>query len=256
MMKTLIFDCDGVLADTERYGHLPAFNQTFREFGLPVQWSEEEYGIKLKIAGGKERMASMLTPEFVAKASLPTDPESQNKLIANWHKRKSEIYKQLIREGRLPSRSGVRRIIQEAHHAGWKLAVASTSAEESVRGVLEYVAGRNLAADFLVLAGDIVPQKKPAPDIYLLTMEKLGILPDEGLVVEDSRNGLLSARAAGIRCVVTLSSYTLDEDMTEALLVVSDFGESDAPMKIIANRSKARPGRYITLNDIDACLES
>ncbi len=74
-MPALIFDCDGVLADTERFGHLPAFNQTFREFGLPVQWSEEEYGVKLLIAGGKERMASMLTPEFVQQANLPADPK-------------------------------------------------------------------------------------------------------------------------------------------------------------------------------------
>jgi HAD superfamily hydrolase (TIGR01509 family) len=256
MMKALIFDCDGVLADTERYGHLPAFNQTFREVGLPVQWSEEEYGVRLKIAGGKERMASLLTPEFVVKASLPTDPEAQKNMIADWHKRKSDTYKKLIREGRLPGRPGVRRIVQEAQAAGWKLAVASTSAEESVRGVLEYVVGKDLAANFLVLAGDIVPKKKPAPDIYLLTLEKLGISPQEGLVVEDSSNGLLSAQAAGIRCVVTLSSYTWDEDMTEALLVVSDLGEPDAPMKIIANRSKARPGQYVTLSDLEACLES
>ena len=54
----LIFDCDGVLADTERYGHLVAFNQTFEEFGLPVRWSVAEYQEKLKIGGGKERMAS------------------------------------------------------------------------------------------------------------------------------------------------------------------------------------------------------
>jgi HAD superfamily hydrolase (TIGR01509 family) len=256
MMNALIFDCDGVLADTERYGHLPAFNQTFNDFGLPVQWSEEEYGIKLKIAGGKERMASLLTPEFVAKAGLPTDPEEQKKMIADWHKRKSETYKQLIREGRLPGRPGVARIVQEAHAAGWKLAVASTSAEESVRGVLEYVVGKELAAEFLLLAGDIVPKKKPAPDIYLLTLERLGMPADQCLVVEDSANGLQAALAAGLRCVVTLSSYTWEEDMTGALLVVSDLGEPDAPMQIVANHSKANPGQYVTLKDLEACLHS
>lgn len=255
-MKALIFDCDGVLADTERYGHLPAFNQTFREFGLPVQWSEEEYGVKLKIAGGKERMASMLTTEFVAQAGLPTDSEAQKKLIADWHKRKTDTYKQIVNEGRLPGRPGVRRIVQEAHTAGWKLAVASTSSEQSVKSVLDYVVGKALATQFLVLAGDIVPKKKPAPDIYLLTLEKLGISPKEGLIVEDSRNGLLAAVAAGVRCVVTVSSYTWDEDMQEAVLVVSDLGEPSASMQIIANRSKARPGKYITVKDLDACLES
>ena len=97
-MSTLIFDCDGVLADTERYGHLPAFNQTFREFGLPVQWTEEEYGQKLLIAGGKERMASLLTPEFVAAAGLPTDREAQLAEVARWHKRKTEIGRASCRE--------------------------------------------------------------------------------------------------------------------------------------------------------------
>ena len=82
-MKALIFDCDGVLADTERYGHLPAFNQTFQKFDLPVQWSEEEYGVKLKIAGGKERMASLLTPEFVQETGLPRDAEAQKRMIAD-----------------------------------------------------------------------------------------------------------------------------------------------------------------------------
>jgi len=255
-MKSLIFDCDGVLADTERHGHLPAFNQTFREFGLPAQWSEEEYGIKLKIGGGKERMASMLTPEFVASAGLSTDPEVQKQLIADLHKRKTAIYKEMIAEGRLPARPGVRRLVMEAANGGWALAVASTSAEEGVRAVLEHVVGPELAADFLVLAGDVVPKKKPAPDIYLLAMERLGISPNEGLVVEDSRNGLVAAVACDLGCLVTLSSYTGGEDMSEALLVVSDLGEPDAPMKIVANRSLARPGACVIRDDLESLLES
>lgn len=255
-MPALIFDCDGVLADTERHGHLPAFNQTFREFGLPVQWSEEEYGVKLKIAGGKERMASLLTPEFVKQAGLPVDPELQKELLAKWHKRKTAIYKQMNLEGALPGRPGVGRVVREAAEGGWQLAVASTSAEESVRAVLESVVGKDLAARFLVLAGDIVPKKKPAPDIYYLALERLQASPEKALIVEDSRNGLLAAVAAGVRCVVTLSSYTWGEDMNEALLVVSDLGEPGAPMRVIANHSKARPGDYIALQDLALCLES
>ena len=255
-MPALIFDCDGVLADTERYGHLPAFNQTFREFDLPVQWSEEEYGVKLKIAGGKERMASMLTPEFVRQANLPSAPDDQKDLLARWHKRKTEIYKQMNLEGRLPGRPGIPRVVNEALEGGWQLAVASTSAEESVRAVLEYVVGKECASHFVVLAGDVVPRKKPAPDIYLLALERLKVSPDRALIIEDSRNGLLAAVAAGVRCVVTLSSYTWDEDMSEALLVVSDLGDPGAPMQVVANRSKARPGDYITLQDLEAVLQS
>jgi HAD superfamily hydrolase (TIGR01509 family) len=255
-MKALIFDCDGVLADTERHGHLPAFNATFREFGLPVQWSEDEYGVKLKIGGGKERMASMLTPEFVSAAGLPKDPEGQKDLVASLHKRKTAIYKEMVMSGVLPGRPGVKRLSMEAAQDGWALAVASTSAEESVRAVLEHTVGPELAGRFLVLAGDVVPSKKPAPDIYLLTIDRLGINPDDGLVIEDSRNGLLAADSAGLRCLVTSSSYTWQEDMSEALLVVSDLGEPGAPMRVIANRSLVRLGDFVTAADLDLLLES
>jgi HAD superfamily hydrolase (TIGR01509 family) len=256
MVKALIFDCDGVIADTERFGHLLAFNQTFEEFGLPVRWSEEEYGVKLKIAGGKERMASLLTGEFVRQAHLPTNSEEQRKMLAEWHKRKTAIFKEIVQAGRLPGRPGIARIVDEAIANHWKLAIASTSAEESVRAILEHVVGQDHATHFEILAGDIIPKKKPAPDIYLLALECLRTATEEAIVIEDSRNGLLAAIAAGLRCAVTLSSYTVNEDMQEAILVVSHLGDPDNPMRVIANRGKATPGAYITLSDLEACLES
>ena len=91
-MTALIFDCDGVLADTERFGHLPAFDETFAEFGLPVHWSEEDYGVALRIGGGKERLASLLTPGFVAAAGLPADRAGQLAQVARWHERKTQRY--------------------------------------------------------------------------------------------------------------------------------------------------------------------
>lgn len=255
-MTALIFDCDGVLADTERYGHLPAFNQTFAEFGLPILWSEEEYGRKLQIAGGKERMASELTPEFVRAHGLPSDPAAQAALLATWHRRKTQIYTEMVAAGKLPPRPGVRRIIAAAQDAGWTLAVASTSAEPSVRAILEQAAGPERAARFdLVLAGDVVAHKKPAPDIYLLALERLGVDPAGALVIEDSRNGLEAATAAGLRCVVTVNGYTEKEDFHEAILVVSSLGDPDGePVRVIANRSAARPGSFLTLADLEACL--
>lgn len=255
MVNALIFDCDGVLADTERYGHLPAFNQTFKEFNLPVCWSEEEYAEKLKIGGGKERMASLLTHEFSERAGLPENMEEQRTLLAQWHKRKTAIYKDFVAAGRMPGRPGIARIAREASTAAWKLAIASTSAEEAVRAILEHVVGPELASHFEVLAGDVVPRKKPAPDIYQLSLERLQTDSRDTLVIEDSRNGLLAAVGAGLRCVITLSSYTTQEDMHEAILVVSDLGEPDKPMQVIANRSKARPASYITLDDLAACLK-
>ena len=202
-MSTLIFDCDGVLADTERHGHLPAFNQTFREFGLPVQWSVEEYGRRLKIGGGKERMASLLTPDFVRAAGLPLDPEAQRAEVAGWHKRKTAIYTEMVAAGKLPPRPGIARIIGAAQDAGWTLAVASTSAEPAVRAILDYAVGRERAARFaLVLAGDVVEHKKPAPDIYLRAAELLGFAAGDCLAIEDSVTGTAAAEDAGCPVLV------------------------------------------------------
>jgi HAD superfamily hydrolase (TIGR01509 family) len=257
-VSTLIFDCDGVLADTERFGHLPAFNQTFREFGLPVEWSVEEYGRRLKIGGGKERMASLLTPEFVKAAGLPSDPEAWGAEVARWHKRKTALYTEMVAAGKLPPRPGIRRIITAAGDAGWKLGVASTSAEASVQAILDYAVGAERAARFDVfLAGDCVPRKKPAPDIYLSAVEKLGVAPSEVLVVEDSGNGLEAAHAAGLRCLVTVNGYTEKENFDDAILVVSSLGDPDGERTaVIANRSAARPGAFVTLADLEACLAS
>lgn len=257
-MSALVFDCDGVLSDTERDGHRPAFNQTFREFGIPVEWSEAEYAEKLQIAGGKERMASLLTPAFVAANRLPSDPEGQAALLAAWHKRKTAIYTEMVQAGRLPARPGIGRIIAEAQDAGWRLAVASTSAEPSVRAILEQAAGPERAARFdLVLAGDVVPRKKPAPDIYMLALERLGLNATDALAIEDSRNGLLSATGAGLRCVMTVNGYTEEEDNTEAILVVSSLGDPGGERtRVLANRSAAQPAEFVTLGDLERCLAS
>lgn len=255
-MTTLLFDCDGVLADTERFGHLPAFNATFREFGLPVEWSAEEYGRLLRIGGGKERMATLLTPAFVAATGLPSDPEGQAAELARWHARKTAIYTEMVAAGKLPPRPGIRRIIGEAQDAGWTLGVASTSAEASVRAILDVAAGPDRAARFdLVLAGDVVAHKKPAPDIYQLAVERLAVEPAEALVIEDSRNGLLAAIGAGLRCLVTVSDYTAGEEFGEAVLVVSSLGDPGGEVShLLANRGATRPGDWVTLADLEACV--
>src|ERR1700742_1706838 len=161
--RALVLDCDGVLADTEQYGHLVAFNQTFTEFGLPVHWRLEDYRGKVLIGGGKERLPSLLTPEFVAAAGLPGDPAGQQAAVAAWHKRKTEIYTDLVTSGAVPPRSGIARIVGDARAAGWPVAVASTSAEPSVAATLKRAVGAELAGQVKLFAGDIVSRKKPAP---------------------------------------------------------------------------------------------
>ena len=241
-MPALIFDCDGVLADTERDGHRPAFNQAFAEAGLDVVWDEAEYARRLKIGGGKERIASLFG-----------DAEERRDEILALHKRKTAIYKEIVRAGKLPARPGIARIVDEALAAGWTLAVASTSAEESVRAVLEHAVGEANAERFAVFAGDVVPAKKPDPAIYVLAIEELGLAREDAIVIEDSRNGLLAAVGAGLRCVVTVSGYTAEEDMSEAVMVVTSLGDPGEPARVLANRGAARPGDIVTLDDIDAC---
>jgi HAD superfamily hydrolase (TIGR01509 family) len=253
-VPALVFDCDGVLADTERYGHLPAFNQTFHELGLPVQWSELDYAQKVLVGGGKERMRTLLTPEFVAAAGLPTDAAGQDRAVAAWHQRKTEIYTGIIADGSIPGRPGVARIAAAAAEAGWSLAVASTSAEVSVRSVLEVAVGADLAARFAVFAGDVVAAKKPAPDIYLLAIERMRVSPPDVVVVEDSRNGMRAALAAGLTCVITVSSYTADEDFTGAALVVSSLGDPDTDTEVLHDPHHIAPHPYVRLDDLRALL--
>jgi HAD superfamily hydrolase (TIGR01509 family) len=256
MVTALVFDCDGVLADTERYGHLPAFNTTFAAYGLPVLWDEDEYAERLKIGGGKERMASLFSdPAFVEAAGIPDDPDERAELLASWHKTKSAAFRTLVGEGALPPRPGITRIITDALAAGWTVAIASTSAVASVRAVLATAVGDDVAAGIPVFAGDDVSAKKPDPAIYLLTLDRLGLDPSDTLVVEDSRNGLVAATTAGLPCLVTVNGYTREERFDEAALVVSELGDPGRPpVDVLANRVGVSVGDWVTLDVIEECI--
>jgi HAD superfamily hydrolase (TIGR01509 family) len=240
-MAALIFDCDGVLADTERDGHLPAFNAAFAEFGLPIRWDEATYAEKLKIGGGKERIASDL-------------PEASAGLIPQLHARKTQLFTERVADGLLPGRPGIHRLIGEALAAGWTVAIASTSAEASVRAVLAHAAGEEAAARCHVFAGDIVPKKKPAPDIYLKVLTDLDLDPATCIVVEDSGIGVAAATAAGLTTIVTVSSFTEGEDFRGAALVVDNLGDPGRPLKVIAAPGGVRPDALVTLSDLAQLL--
>ena len=161
----------------------------------------------------------------------------------------------MVAAGKLPGRPGVARIVGEALDDGWKLAVASTSSEASVRAVLEHVVGTDRAARFEVLAGDIVPAKKPAPDIYLLAVERLAVDPARRSWWRTRATGCSRRSAAGLPCVVTVSSYTVDEDFAEAVLVVSSLGEPDGPRtEVLAGRDIRLADPWVQLQDLRACL--
>jgi len=259
MKKALIFDCDGVLGDTERDGHLVAFNQMWREQGVNWQWTVQQYAEKLKIGGGKERMASLARDaDFRAVYHVPGSEDEWRNTVAGWHKRKSEIYQELIASGAIPGRPGVKRLAEEALAKGWTLVVCSTSAMDSVQAVLTHVVGEDTASRFAgVLAGDIVKAKKPAPDIYNLAAQKLDLDPANCVVVEDSRNGLLAAKAAGMTCIITVNEITKNEGFSEAAIVLSCLGDPGGEQAVvIENHTSARPAGYFTVNDLETIWAS
>jgi HAD superfamily hydrolase (TIGR01509 family) len=222
-MEALIFDCDGVLVDTERDGHRVAFNMAFKEMGIPVEWDVAEYKELVRVAGGKERMKF-----YFDQTSWPEQYPEKEKLIYDLHALKTRLFTGLIESGKLPLRPGVKRLVDEAIAAGLKLAVCSTSNEKSVRSIIELLLGKERQVRFgTILAGDIVSKKKPDPEIYDLCASTLGVNPENCFVVEDNRNGLLAAKAAGFNCLITTNDYSKEEDFTEADFIVDELGDGE-----------------------------
>lgn len=220
-MKAIIFDCDGVLADTERDGHRVAFNKAFAKKGYTIEWDVELYGQLLEVSGGKERMR-----HYFDNYGWPSYVMDKNALITELHELKTDFFMQITESGQLPIRPGVARLVDEAIAANITLAVCSTSHERAVNLVVEKLLGPERKAHFsAVLAGDVVSKKKPDPEIYNLVSQRLKLEPSECVVVEDTRIGLLAAKAAGMRCVITMNDYTKNEDFLEADLVVSELGD-------------------------------
>lgn len=212
-----IFDVDGTLADTEREGHLPAFNEAFKVAGLNWHWSPELYGALLAVTGGKERIrfyAKDHDPDFLERA----DADAMIKAI---HEEKTRSYVKRISSGEIPLRPGVLDMLQAGRQAGIRLAIATTTTAENVDALLKSVMPVGADSWFEVIgAGDVVPRKKPAPDIYLWVLDRLGLEPESCLAIEDSENGLQASLAAGLPTIVTVNDYTRGQDFTGALRVV------------------------------------
>jgi HAD superfamily hydrolase (TIGR01509 family) len=219
-IKAVFFDQDGVIIDTERDGHRVSFNMTFKEFGFTDEWSVDYYHELLQIAGGKERMKHHLQTKGFSK---PVPPEKVDDLIKEMHKRKTAIFVELIETGKLPLRPGIHRFMREAMESGLLIGVCTTSNEQAARAITEKILV-DIKFD-IVLAGDIVSKKKPDPEIYNLALSRTGLKPEEVLVVEDSRNGVLAAKAAGANVVVTTNSYTEKEDVSSGDIIVTCLGD-------------------------------
>lgn len=237
-LEAILFDCDGVLADTERDGHRPAFNRAFKNNGIDEEWDVELYGKLLEVGGGKERMTAHWNevgwPDVIPE-------ESRKEKVKALHLEKTDIFMEMIGEGSIPLRPGVLRLVDEAIANGVRLAVCSTSNEKAVSNLVKTLMGDERRAKFEIFAGDMVKAKKPAPDVYNMAVDAMGLDKKRCVVVEDTNIGLGAALAAGIKCLVTKSSYSAKEDFTGASMVVDELGDD--------------PEKGVTLQTLTSLLE-
>jgi len=221
IIKAIIFDVDGTLADTED-GHRKSFNKAFAESGLNWNWDVPLYDKLLKVTGGKERIKHFVKtcqPDF----DMPADYDG---FVKKLHALKTLHYTDMLGKGDIPLRPGIRQLVDDARRNGIRLAIATTTTPENVTALLRQGFGVNGENIFEVIgSGDIVPHKKPAPDIYFWVLDKMGLPATDCIALEDSENGLRSSLAAGIKTFITTNRYTSAQNFSGAAAVFDDLSD-------------------------------
>ena len=232
-IKAIIFDVDGTMADTED-AHRQSFNKAFAESNLDWNWDVALYDKLLKVTGGKERI-KYFVESFLPGFTKPADylgevlvPSGYEAFVKNLHAVKTTHYTAMMRAGGVPLRPGIKQLINDARKAGIVLAIATTTTPENVGALLEVGLGKDWINYFSsVGCGDIVPLKKPAPDIYNWVLDEIKLPSADCIALEDSNNGLRSSLAAGLRTYITTNHYTRTQDFTGAAAVFEDLSELD-----------------------------
>jgi HAD superfamily hydrolase (TIGR01509 family) len=220
-LEAVLWDVDGTLAETERAGHLVAFNAAFEELDIPWRWSEQRYGGLLRVAGGFERLLFDMESQPLAPVGL----EERKSLARRIHALKNRRYAELVASGTLPLRAGVRELFDECAHEGLRMAIVTTTSRSNVHGLLAAQVGADWESRFAAaVCAEDAPVKKPDPQAYRLVLERLQLPSERTVAIEDSAMGLAAATAAGIPVVITRSRYFPDDPVPGALAVGPSLG--------------------------------
>jgi HAD superfamily hydrolase (TIGR01509 family) len=223
MIKSILWDVDGTLAETERDGHLKAFNQSFEALGLPWRWSEPRYAELLAVAGGRER----LLHDMQSQRPAPTRPQERQALAERVHRLKNELYSRIVAGGELPLREGVRELLDDCERARVRLGIVTTTSRSNVEALLRTHLGKDWESKFAaVVCAQEAPKKKPHPQAYLLGLHALKLRPHEAVAMEDADAGVAAAQAAGVPVIVTRSHFFASVDSRGTLAAGPSLGQT------------------------------
>ena len=220
MLRALLWDVDGTIAETEGDGHRVAFNRAFAQAGLAWRWDLPRYGALLEVSGGRERLLHDMAP----RPDAPPDPAARETLARHLHRIKTAHYARIVAEGGISARPGVLRVMAECAQAGIAQAIVTTTSRANVEALFPGLLGPAWQPRFAaIVCAEDAPLKKPHPQAYAVALARLGIDPAEALAIEDSPNGLQAAAAAGVPCCITRSLFFRWADFPGAVLVCDDL---------------------------------
>ncbi|MGO9039210.1 MAG: HAD-IA family hydrolase [Steroidobacteraceae bacterium] len=224
VLKAILWDVDGTLAETERDGHLAAFNQAFETLRVPWRWSENRYGELLAVAGGRER----LMHDMQSQEHAPADPRERRNLAERVHRLKNEYYARIVAGGELPLREGVRELMRDCERAGLRMGIVTTTSRSNVEALLETHLGEDWESAFAaVVCAEQAPNKKPDPQAYRVALDALRLAPHQAVAMEDAPAGIAAAHEAGVPVIITRSYYFPGTESADALAVGPSLGRTE-----------------------------